>query len=358
MDDSRQITSATGRAPTRPWAWIGAAAVLALTTAAFAWVAYRHTQEEPPRAVTLNLRIADQEFSPGRSISLPVVSPDGRSTAFLANGALWLRDLRSPQVRRLADWVSGRGPNPFLSPDSRSIGFHTGRKLMKIAAAGGPAQVICEIARIDGATWNRADVIVISNSEGTWRVPAAGGTTTRVLELDKSRNEDRHYSPSFLPDGHHFLYSANSGERAKSAVYVGDLNSKDRKLVLAVPSNTVYVEPGYLLFVENRALLAQPFDSTKLQTTGDAVPLADDVFYSVNWAKELSPLRRTAFCCTFRATVASKANLRGSTGRGKCSERSANRAIWRIFRFRRTAPRSYPCGPTGRQGILNFGSTI
>ena len=46
---------------------------------------------------------------------------------------------------------------------------------------------------------------------------------------------------------------------------------------LAGNSNAVYTPPGYLLFVRERTLMAQPFDAGKVQTTGDAVPVAEQV---------------------------------------------------------------------------------
>ena len=36
---------------------------------------------------------------------------------------------------------------------------------------------------------------------------------------------------------------------------------------------------GYLLFVRERTLMAQPFDTSKIETTGDAVPIAEQVDY-------------------------------------------------------------------------------
>ena len=41
----------------------------------------------------------------------------------------------------------------------------------------------------------------------------------------------------------------------------------------------MYTPPGYLLFLRERTLMAQPFDAGKGQTTGDAVPIAEQVDY-------------------------------------------------------------------------------
>ena len=51
-------------------------------------------------------------------------------------------------------------------------------------------------------------------------------------------------------------------------IYVGDLDSKNRKPVLAADSNAVYASPGYLLFVRERMLMAQPFDAAQASNNG------------------------------------------------------------------------------------------
>jgi hypothetical protein len=108
------------------------------------------------------------------------------------------------------------------------------------------------------------------------RVPAAGGNATPVTELDQASGEIGHRFPWFLPDNRHFLYTALSTEEGKTAVYVGDLDSKSRRKVLAGPTNAVYVS-GYLLFGRDQTLMAQPFDVNKLTVTGEEVPVAEQL---------------------------------------------------------------------------------
>ena len=52
--------------------------------------------------------------------------------------------------------------------------------------------------------------------------------------------------------------------------------------VVEAGTNALYVRPGYLLFVRNRTLMAQPFDADKLRTTKGAVPVAEQVSYNAN----------------------------------------------------------------------------
>jgi eukaryotic-like serine/threonine-protein kinase len=108
-------------------------------------------------------------------------------------------------------------------------------------------------------------------------VPAAGGLPKSATTLDRSREERGHFFPYFLPDGRHFLYLAVSGKRENIGIYVGSLDSKDTKRLLDVQAEVRYAPPGYLLFVRGKTLIAQGFDATRLELSGDAIPIAEQV---------------------------------------------------------------------------------
>jgi Tol biopolymer transport system component len=254
-------------------AW-AVAGVLAL---ALGLVAYRHVTEETR---VLKMSVLPPDKAAFKGTSPPAVSPDGRRLAFVATldgkDSLWVRDLDSLTARALTGTEGA--DDPFWSPDSRSVAFFAGGKLKKIEVAGGPALALCDAGGARGGTWSKNDVIVFGVLQGgAFRVPAAGGNATPVTTPDRASGETNHRYPWFLPDGRHFLYTANNGDEQKAVVYVADLDSNNRKLVLAGNSNAVYTPPGYLLFVRERTLMAQPFDAGKVQTTGDAVPVAEQV---------------------------------------------------------------------------------
>ncbi|HYL37300.1 MAG TPA: protein kinase [Bryobacteraceae bacterium] len=169
---------------------------------------------------------------------------------------------------------------PAISPDGRRVAFFAGGKLKKIEVAGGPPLTLYDAAYGRGGTWSKNDVILFApnTNRGLVRVPAAGGSATPVTALDPASKEISHRFPWFLPDGRHFLYTARSADQ-ETTVYVGDLDSKSRRAVIAASSNAVYTPPGYLLFVRERTLMAQPFDAGKAQSTGDAAPIAEQVDY-------------------------------------------------------------------------------
>jgi len=118
------------------------------------------------------------------------------------------------------------------------------------------------------------------------RVPAGGGDVSVVTALDPQMSELGQGRPFFLPDGKHFLYYRLTGNEDKTGIYAGSLDVKpaeqDKKRLLASPSGVIYSLPagsanGYLLFQRGEALLAQPFDTGRLELTGNATQIADRV---------------------------------------------------------------------------------
>jgi hypothetical protein len=114
-------------------------------------------------------------------------------------------------------------------------------------------------------------------------VSGEGGTPSRVTTVDKSKHELNHYWPNFLPDGRQFTYMVTAldanGLRATPSVYVASLDSPEAALLTRTHSKMVYAEPGYLLFVEQGALLARRFDAATLKQSGEPVKVADGVGY-------------------------------------------------------------------------------
>lgn len=111
------------------------------------------------------------------------------------------------------------------------------------------------------------------------RVDAAGGTPQPATQLEK--DEVAHLWPCFLPDGKHFLYTVQGATRTSDGIYVGELGSNRRTLVMRNRLNAIYAEPGNLLFVRNWTLLAQRFSPRTLALEGEAISIADHVPVSI-----------------------------------------------------------------------------
>jgi serine/threonine protein kinase/Tol biopolymer transport system component len=217
------------------------------------------------------------------------MAPDGRTVAAIGKleseraKTLWLYEVGSRRARSLADTEGA--VFPFWSPDGKSLAFFAEGKLKKLDIAGGPVQIICDAPTGRGGTWNKDGVIIFTPSgqlgTGLYRVSASGGTATPITVPDASRGEDTHRWPMFLPDQKHFLYlAANvSGKTEPDAIYVGALNSNDKKFVIKATANAVYVAPGYLFYYREKTLFAQRFDAAKSELTGEAIPTLTDIAY-------------------------------------------------------------------------------
>ena len=276
--------------------WLGWGAV-AVFLIAFAALSVVHFRERPLVSAPVQFQISPSEsLLEGDAFA---VSPDGRHLAFAATGSdgvthLWIRDLDSLKVRVLSDShpviLKPRRVVPpfFWSDDSRFIGFQAAGKLAKIEISGGPAQALCDVqGTVVGGSWNRDGAIVFAdNTRGLMQVSAAGGVASPLTTFDPSRKEVVHVLPSFLPDGRHFLYLRASSIPENSGVYVGSLNTKpeeqDSRRLLATTSGPVYAPPsdsdsGQVLFLRQGTLMAQPFDASRLELSGEAVPVAEQV---------------------------------------------------------------------------------
>jgi Tol biopolymer transport system component len=216
----------------------------------------------------------------------PVISPNGKYIAFTARNAsgrrtLWVRALDTLIAQSLPGTDEAFGP--FWSPDSQSIGFFTTTdgKLKRIDVSGGLPANLCDASAGRGAAWSKDGVILFApGSTGPlYRVPSTGGHPVIATKL--STGQTSHRGPSFLPDGQHFLYYAVGTSPEMQGVYLGSLNSSDTKRVLAGETNAIY-DSGFLLYVQNGALMGTPFDTGKLELSGDAVAVAEPVAVDFN----------------------------------------------------------------------------
>jgi Tol biopolymer transport system component/tRNA A-37 threonylcarbamoyl transferase component Bud32 len=281
---SAALSAPTAAAPVaarrRPWLVAAAAALVAVAALTTAAVVYMRAPVESITPVRFEVPVAGTSF-------FVSVSPDGRTLVYNAPGAdgrpaLWIRPLDSLDARLIP---SATG-TPDWSPDGRSLVFNAEGMLKRIDLAGGAAETIASLpgGGYQRATWNAAGVIVFSNGGSLYRVPASGGEPVLLSQPDTSIRESSHATPSFLPDGRRYLYTAWSGTPDARALYVASIDDADamksRVKLMPIESKAIYVEPGYLLYLRNRTLMARPFDVDRLEFTGEARRVADNVLYN------------------------------------------------------------------------------
>ena len=206
------------------------------------------------------------------------VSPDGTRMVFVARGAdnksqLWIRFLNSTSAKALPG--TELAGYPFWSPDGQWIAFFMRGKLRKMPASGGSVTTLCDASQGRGGSWSKDGQILFSPDVGDalYLVSAAGGTPKPATKLDASRKEFSHRWPVFLPDSRHFIFCIRGSE---TGIYAGKIDSDERKLLVRSLANGFYAAPGYLLYVRDRTLVAQPFSPRQLEVMGEAMPLAEN----------------------------------------------------------------------------------
>ncbi len=214
------------------------------------------------------------------AVGPPVLSPDGRMLAFDAadatgKKALWLRPLDALESRPIPG--TDGALRPIWSPDSRSIAFMAGGKLRRVAVAGGPAQTIGDAQYGADGSWGPRGVILLDGRsiDPLWMIDAGGGVRKPLVTPDAAKGERGAGWPAFLPDGRHFLHHLMMANPEENTLRVRDLDTGETRTIMQIPSQVVFAPPGYLLFVRDRTLVAQRFDTSALELRGDPIPLGE-----------------------------------------------------------------------------------
>ena len=255
------------------------ACVATLVAAALGTVLLTQTETEP--------LVTRFSISPRADLSLvswPNISPDGKLLAFQAADSsgtqkIWVRPLNSLEPAPLSGTENAL--RPFWSPDSRYLAYFVGGQLKKVPVGGGPSLLICEAENGADGSWGLQDIILFDGgiTDSIRQVPASGGVASAATHLDRTRGDQYHMWPWFLPDGEHFLFSSqiDSASQSYNLLMVGSVRDDKTIPLVRVDSRVEYSTEGYLVYVTDNILVAHPFDAANLRVTGEPVPLASDV---------------------------------------------------------------------------------
>jgi Tol biopolymer transport system component len=276
------------------------ASVAVMAIGAAAWMAFgsRAAPAPDPPLTRFNVFPPDGgRFSGGPPRT--AVSPAGRSIVFAATPTgkpdqLYIRRLDSvvatpvPGTESNADGTSPQ--SPFWSPDGRHLGFFVqviarGKQTSRLRVVdlqSGAVQTLCDLPLNNaGGTWNAEGVILVSSQEtkGIHRLSSDGGALTPVTTLDASRGEIVQRFPQFLADGRHFIYQSQTQAADDLAIFIGSLDSPDRRLLIR-SEYARFAAPNNLLFTRGAELLGQVLDPATLQLQGEPVVLANGLTHA------------------------------------------------------------------------------
>ncbi len=197
----------------------------------------------------------------------------------LAITQLYLRPMDSLEARPIPGTEGA--VNPFFSPDGQWLGFFAGGKLKKVPVSGGAAVTLSDAGVPRGASWGSQGTIIFApNVTGViQQVSDAGGIAQPLTRLDKG--DASHRWPEFLLDGKAMLFAGgpSTGNWVTAQIAVQSLTGERRKL-LEGGTNPRYAPSGHLLYAQAGTLMAVPFDLRRMELTGKAVPVVENVIQS------------------------------------------------------------------------------
>ncbi|MGH9220600.1 MAG: protein kinase domain-containing protein, partial [Vicinamibacterales bacterium] len=274
----------------RWWRWV-AAGMLAVALALIVW---RSTADAPkaqsaPMSFRLNvdlgsgLPLAPINVQFGAAV---VLSPDGSTIAFVARpdlesaAQIYVRQLDRTDAVALP--ATDGAVIPFFSPDGKSIGFFSDKKLKRIPVTGGAALPLADVPEQRGAWWGEDDTIVFSPDRvaGTrlMRVAADGRSEATPLTA-AAKHGGLEAWPQVLPGGKGVLYtsSATPGSFNDADLVVQPLPTGAPKVVLRGGYHGRYLPSGHLVYIHSGTLFAATFDLDRLEVTSQPVPLLEGV---------------------------------------------------------------------------------
>jgi serine/threonine-protein kinase len=197
------------------------------------------------------------------------ISPDGSQIAYTVRRGetteLRLRaiDRLEPAPVRGTEGAQGS----FFSPTGEEIGFFSGGKLVRMSLRDSAVQPVGESTSARGASWGSERILFSPHTVGGLLSVAVGSPEApRAIPLADDKGELSQRWPSLLPDGKHALFTSWKGKG--SDVEVLNLDTGDRRVVVADGSCPRLTPTGHLVFARDDALYAAPVDESSLELMG------------------------------------------------------------------------------------------
>ena len=160
-----------------------------------------------------------------------------------------MRAINDTEARELPGTTNAR--HPFVSPDSKWVGFFVGAELRKVPVGGGAPVTICHSGGAPrGASWGDDESIVFAtaDSNGLLRVAAGGGEPKMLLAPDPAKREV-YGNPHVLPGSKTVLFTS-FGEQDFIGARVDaiDVATGARRTIVTGAVDPSYIDAGYLVF--------------------------------------------------------------------------------------------------------------
>jgi len=209
------------------------------------------------------------------------LAPDGKTLVYAGTRSLFVRSLDRDETKPIPGTEGA--VSPFFSPDGLWVGYFAGEKLKKVPLDGSPPVTLCdfkESARLpdsSAGSWGADGTIVFmaGSFSGLRRIPASGGDARTLTTTDTAKSES-HLHPQILPGGENVLFAIDA-PNSRSRAAVVSLRTGTLRTVAEDAAYPRYLSTGHLVFTRGGSLFAAPFSLKRLEVSGLAVPVLDDV---------------------------------------------------------------------------------
>lgn len=279
-----------------PWVVAAGLGLALIVLGALFWRAQRSGQRALQPLVRLEVDLSPDAIA--GKFSTTTISPDGARLAFPVKSPegkqmLATRLLNASKPAFLPGTENGR--DPFFSPDNQWIGFFADGKMKKISVQGGAPVVLCDAPDARGASWGTDGSIVAAlnasgalssvNSEGGTPKPVTKLHSEATVEADLGTGEAAftHRWPQHLPGDDTILFTVSSSNVAFESASIAAVSLKTGKIKILVRGGYYgrYLptsdSQGHLVYVHEGVLFGVPFDPSRLELRGAAVPLLEDL---------------------------------------------------------------------------------
>ena len=284
----------------------GLVAGAALVAGAWAWSSWTPPASPPTVRFTITPP-AEQPFVLQGNDHNVTIAPDGSFVVYRTSPpGLAVRAINELEGRPLS---SSGARFPFISADSRWVGFFVEGELRKAAVSGGAASHIARIVgAARGASWGDDGFIVLATTltDGLQRVSADGGEL-KVLTTQDSKAQERHVLPHVLPGSRWVLFTVLNGtvltDPQRTRIDALNLVTGERKVVLRGGHDAAYMDSGHLVYAttdtspaaDSRlggSLRAVRFDADRAEVIGESVSLVEQVSVAPTGAVQFGVSRR------------------------------------------------------------------
>ena len=267
--------------------------LLAVLSLGLLWALMQSRQSESAGLTRYTVTPSEEQRLAETGAVDATLSPDGSWMVYVspsANGGTQLLRRNLDDLDAVPVPGTEGAAAPVVSPDGRSIAFLANGGIRTVPAAGGPPSTVVAAGGVPA--WSDDGQLYYGRGGVTYRVSAQGGEPVAVTTPMSNILQQGHDT---LPDGRGLLLTLVSGTPAQAKIgVVGPDGGAAREILTGTMARYVPATGHVVYATASGALLAVPFDLTRLEVTGPSVPLVDGVAVGANSTAEFAVSRSGA----------------------------------------------------------------